>query len=50
MFKMIDSFIGIFVLILILKLAMPKEIGDLISEIFVKVLTFANDSLTQVKQ
>lgn len=48
MFKMIDSFIGLFVLILILKLAMPKEISDLISEILVKVLTLANDSLVQV--
>jgi len=48
MFKLIDGFIGIFVLIILIKMFMPQEIGDLVSEIFLKVFTLLNDSLAQV--
>lgn len=49
MFKLLDSFIGIFVLILLIKMFMPQEIGDLISELFLKVFTLLNDLLAQVQ-
>ena len=49
MFKLLDSFIGIFVLILLIKMFMPQEIGDLISELFLKVFTLLNDLLAQAQ-
>lgn len=48
MFKLLDGAIGAIVLILILKWAMPQEVGDLVSEILIKGLTLINDLLTQV--
>jgi len=47
MFRLIDSFIGILVLIILIKIFMPQEIGDLIGEIFIKVFTLLNDLLAQ---
>lgn len=47
MFKLIDSLLGIIVLIVLIKIFMPEEIGGLINEIFVKVFTLINDFLSK---
>jgi len=48
MFKVLDSFIGVIVLILILKWAMPQEVGNLVTQILIKGLTLVNNLLAQV--
>jgi hypothetical protein len=48
MFKLLDGAIGVIVLILILKWAMPQEVGDLVSKILIQGLTLINDLLAQV--
>lgn len=47
MFKLIDSLLGVLVLIILIKIFMPQEISDLISEIFIKGFTLINDLLAQ---
>jgi len=48
MFKALNGFIGVIVLILVLKWALPKEAVDLASQILIKVLTLIRDLLAQV--
>jgi hypothetical protein len=48
MFKLIDSLLGILVIIVLIKIFMPQEISDLVSEILIKGFTLINDSLSQV--
>lgn len=47
MFRLFDSLLGMLVLIIILKFALPKEVGDLVTEILVKLLSLAKNLLDQ---
>lgn len=46
--KALNGFIGVIVLILVLKWAVPQEAVDLASQILVKVLTLIRDLLMQI--
>ncbi|MFA5886536.1 MAG: hypothetical protein WC863_02005 [Patescibacteria group bacterium] len=46
--KALNGFIGIIVLILVLKWALPGEAVTLASEILIKVLTLIHDLLAQI--
>jgi len=46
--KFFNSFIGLLVLILILKFAVPTEVADLAKEILIRILTLINDLLMQI--
>jgi len=48
MFKLLDSAVGIIILILILKWTMTQEVGDLFNEIIIRFLTLINNILMQV--
>jgi len=48
MFKALDSLIGLVILVLVLKWAMPQEVGDLVSQILVRILSLLQDLLNQV--
>lgn len=48
MFKALDSLIGLIVLILILKWVMPQEVGDLVSQILIRILILFQDLLNQI--
>lgn len=45
MFREIAGFLGI---LLIVKIALPSEIGDLITEILMNILNIIRDSLSQI--
>lgn len=48
MFKALNGFLAMIVLIVVLKWALPQEAVDLASQILVKVLTLIRDLLQQV--
>ncbi len=44
---MFKEIVGFFVILLIVKIALPKEIGDLMTDILLKVLTLIRDVVSQ---
>jgi len=44
---MFKEIVGFFVILLIVKIALPHEIGDLITDILLKVLTLINNAVSQ---
>ena len=48
MFKLLNGFLTIIVLIVVLKWFLPSEAVDLASQILIKVLTLARDAIQQV--
>ncbi len=50
MFKELSGFLGVLVLLLILRWALPPEVASLASEILVKILSIIRDLLMQVPQ
>lgn len=48
MFKGISEFLGVLLLLLILRWLLPSEVGQLASEILVKILTIIRDLLLQL--
>lgn len=44
---MFREIMGFFMILVIAKIALPSEIGDLMTEILLKVLTLIRDSLSQ---
>ncbi len=48
MLQTINGFIGIIILILILKWALPSEAADLAGQILIKILSLIRDLLLQV--
>lgn len=48
MFKTLNGFLGIIILIVVLKWALPQEAVALASQILVKILTLIRDLITQV--
>jgi hypothetical protein len=45
---MFKEIAGFFIILLIVKIALPKEIGDLMTDILLKVLTLIKDVISQV--
>ena len=48
MFRLLDFFVALLVLAILLKFAMPKEIGDLVTQIALKILILIRNGLNQV--
>jgi hypothetical protein len=48
MFKVLNSFLGIIVLIVLMRWVLPSETSELANQILIKVLTLINDLLQQV--
>jgi hypothetical protein len=48
--KELNGFIGVIILILVLKWALPQEAVDLAGQILIKVLTLVRNLLMQVNQ
>lgn len=48
MFREFSGFIGVLILLLVLRWAMPPDASALAGEILVKILTIIRDLLTQV--
>jgi hypothetical protein len=49
MFKELNGFLGVMMLLLVLRWALPEEISALAGEILVKVLTIIRDLITQAQ-
>ncbi len=50
MFKAINGCLSLIVIIVVLQIALPKEILELTKEIVINLLEFINQSLGQLKQ
>ncbi len=49
MFKELNGFLGVMMLLLVLRWALPEEISALAGEILVKILTIIRDLITQAQ-